>query len=389
MSPASSNHVTLTLFYATNRGHIGKDRFKPDSYGSNFSGDGQENLRFGKVTVNASRRLINKYLRKDADRQLHNGEALTKYFTKCAKDKSTRINAFKESAIEKGGGDDTPKLKENPVYGSVKFFEELQAKMMKKRGASSDVLIFIHGYNVSWHEAVGTALALNWMQNNTLDDTQCEVEVVLFSWPSDGSMMPFFAYSSDREDARGSGKSFGRGMLKLRDHLHKIKEGCGRNLHVLCHSMGNYVLEQSLSRLGTFENRQRWPRMFDQVFLCSADVNEDTLEDGKPLGDLHKLGNNVSVYFNRGDKALIISDITKGQPDRLGNSGAARPNRLHHKVQQVDCAPVAEGIIEHAYYLWGPVSRDIRQSIEGFGAADERRSRTVSRKYSNTWLMEK
>ena len=45
---------THTLFYATNRNHIGKDQWHPTSYGTKFSDDGVENLRFGKLTVNAA-----------------------------------------------------------------------------------------------------------------------------------------------------------------------------------------------------------------------------------------------------------------------------------------------------------------------------------------------
>ena len=43
--------ITLTLYYATNRNHLGQDRWKPDGYGSKFSQDGVENLRFGRLTL--------------------------------------------------------------------------------------------------------------------------------------------------------------------------------------------------------------------------------------------------------------------------------------------------------------------------------------------------
>ena len=40
---------TLTLYYGTNRGHLGSQRFSPTGYGPKFSGDGAENLRFGNL----------------------------------------------------------------------------------------------------------------------------------------------------------------------------------------------------------------------------------------------------------------------------------------------------------------------------------------------------
>ena len=45
--------ATLTLYYATNRNYEGEDRWHPDSYGTKFSDDGMENLRFGFVSVDA------------------------------------------------------------------------------------------------------------------------------------------------------------------------------------------------------------------------------------------------------------------------------------------------------------------------------------------------
>ncbi len=53
---------TLSLFYATNRGHEGNNRFRPGGYGAKFSGDGSENLRFGKRTIQADERKINEFL---------------------------------------------------------------------------------------------------------------------------------------------------------------------------------------------------------------------------------------------------------------------------------------------------------------------------------------
>ena len=58
-------------------------------------------------------------------------------------------------------------------------FADLKADMEK----SSDVLIYIHGFNVSWYDAVGSALALQHMLQNapTRDPTQ-SVLVVLFAY---------------------------------------------------------------------------------------------------------------------------------------------------------------------------------------------------------------
>jgi len=48
----------LKLFYATNRNHEGGDQWRPTGYGKKFSDSGIENLRFGKLTVEASENEI-------------------------------------------------------------------------------------------------------------------------------------------------------------------------------------------------------------------------------------------------------------------------------------------------------------------------------------------
>ena len=64
----------LTLYYATNRNHLGADRWQPTAYGSKFSDDGAENLRFGKVTLSADEKRIGEFLAKDVGFGAGDGE---------------------------------------------------------------------------------------------------------------------------------------------------------------------------------------------------------------------------------------------------------------------------------------------------------------------------
>ncbi len=379
------------IYYATNRAHKG-DRWRPDGYGTKFSADGMENLRFGRVTVQASASKIRSHLEDSVGYGTGDGETLATYFGKlCASGRYRRIRAFRENINTKK----TEKDQKPNAYGSRAMFAQIQKHML----ASRDVLIYIHGYNVSWNDAVGSALALQEQLNHRARAHAVQpLRVVLFSWPSDGSAMPFAAYKSDRSDARGSGMSVGRGLLKLRDFLMELRsisgetpggvELCERELHLLCHSMGNYVLQNALERLADFSAGSRMPRLFEQVFLCASDIDDDVLEPNGAMGRLHELGRSISVYFNRGDNALLGSDITKGNPDRLGSGGAARPSLVHSKIHQVDCSDVVGGFMEHSYYLNGDVNDDIQMSIAGLAQNDiQRLHRKRDPIANNTWLM--
>ena len=370
----------LQLYYATNRGHVGKNRWKPDTYGTKFSSDGMENLRFGSLTVDAAQKDIDKHLKKSTGDDTGEGNKLEKLFSDCAK-KTCKIDAFEEKLDRKKADAAQAKTR----FGSTRLYKELRNIMEN----SCDLLVYIHGFNVDWCSAVGSALALQCMLNRPgVAATDKEVKVVLFSWPSDGQAMPYVSYKSDRSEAHGSGGAFGRAMLKLRDHLHSLRRAhCDQSLHLLCHSMGNYVLQSAVTRMNDNTAGRTLPRIFDHIFMCAPDVDEDVLQTGGALDNLHELCNSVSVYHNRGDVAMHISDYTKGNPDRLGHNGASVPGMVHNKVQQVDCSPIVSGLVEHSYYQWGPVNTDIRCSIDGVAHDDASRRRVRRGVHDNTWIM--
>jgi len=379
----------LTLYYATNRNHEGRNRWRPDSYGKKFSNDGMENLRFGVVSVEADDKKIDKYLNADMkDCGEGDGVGLGGYLAGCAR--TARIEAYRET-ISPNVADVAQK---NAKLGSKAMFSDVMSDMEK----SSDVLIYIHGFNVSWLNAVGSALALQTMlQNAGMRDQGQNVLVILFTWPSDGLALPWVSYKSDRSEARGSGAAVGRAFLKARDFLaalrDRAKEGgkelCGQDLHLLCHSMGNYLLQSALARIFDFTPGNTLPRLFEHVFLCAPDVDDTALEPGQPLVRIDQIARNVTIYHNRGDKAMATSDYTKGNPERLGGSGAAHPALLHNKVHQVDCHPVVHDLVQHSYYLNGNVNADIRASIDGWEQDDPRRNRERNATLNNVWGMKK
>ncbi|MBS4051353.1 MAG: alpha/beta hydrolase, partial [Methylomonas sp.] len=292
------------LYYATNRKHKGS-RWQPEGYGKKFSDDGMENLRFGVLTVNADDKTVQKYLNAPLkDCGAGDGEKLAAYLAECAE--NAKIVAYEESIK----ADIAEQAQANTKLGSKAMFADLMQDMQN----SSDVLIYIHGFNVTWNDAVGSALALQLMLRNapTRDESQ-KLQVVLFSWPSDGLALPWVSYKSDRSEAAGSGAAVGRGFLKLRDFLadlrDKAKKGgtqlCGQDIHLLCHSMGNFLLQSALARIADFTPGNSLPRIFEHVFLCAPDVDDNALEPGQPLEKIDQIARSVSLYHNRQDTAMV------------------------------------------------------------------------------------
>lgn len=313
-----------TIYFATNRNPYNKA--KPTNFGKGFHKDALANLRFGKAEVTGKKIKITvaeEVLKKDADRKQKDG-------------KGSKL-------------------------GSQAVFTDVRSSMAKN---SRDTIIFIHGYNVSFKEAIEAAAGI---QRNfeTLNGTG--VDIVLFSWPSDGSMMPYIAYANDRQDAKASGPAFARGFLKLADFLRGAtpQESCNQKIHLIAHSMGNYVLRHALQEM-IGQSRGRVPRLFDQIFLMAADEDDDALEHDHKLKQLPSIAKRVNVYFNNGDTGMAISDKTKGNPDRLGDDGPRLPRSVPGKVSLVDCSDIVDGVVEHSYYQDNSVViNDMKFVLEG------------------------
>lgn len=374
--------MDILIYYATNRKHEGDDRWAPAGYGTKFSDDGVENLRFGRVRLRADDAAVAKALKDSAAGGPGDGEALAGILSASAADPARIvIEPYREEADRTK----TDVAQPPQAFGSFGFFSDLKAFMVK----GGDTLTYIHGYNVSWTDAVGSAAALQLMLNRPAPKgvKRRPVSVILFTWPSDGKAIPWISYKSDRTEAQNSGFAVGRGFLKLRDFLLKTEDPCRGRLHLLCHSMGNYVLQCALDRLRAFTAGSAFPRVFDRIVLAAPDVDDNVLEPAMPMGDLHELGRSVSVYYNRGDVPLHGSDLTKGNPERLGTNGASRPSLVHTKVEQVDCSDVVDGFMEHSYYLSGLPNRDIQLNLAGVAPAAKARPRRRGDGPGSVWTI--
>ena len=304
--PHRGAHVER-IYFATNRNLIENRDGRPE-FGSRPNNQGAAALRFGVATT--------------ADDDIH-------------------LEVSPESLVPDASGLRLDYAKSK--LGSLQVFSEMRSQMTADH---TDTIIFVHGFNVTFREALSSALK---MQRNF---SSIPVNVALFSWPSDGSMAPWLAYASDRDDAKASGPALARAILELAKYLRRLTaaEACGRELHLVAHSMGNYVLRHAVQKMIS-EHGSHLPHVFEHIFLMAADEDDDTFEHAYKLRLLPNLATQVHVYFNRGDLSMHVSDRTKGNPPRLGADGVRVPGALPGKVNQIDCSDVVDGLLEHSYYL--------------------------------------
>ena len=332
----------VTVYFATNRNLTGSA--EEPHFGDTFSADGPHAVRFGWAEVS--------------------GDKL----------EELDINVCDEVLQTASAADQ--------VLGSRGLFDLVMHKMAKH---SRDTLIYIHGFGFSFEDAIrrSAALKLKYSAGNPIN-------VFAFTWPGDGKMIPFISYYSDRSDARNSGMAMARTFLFLKDFLGRMRLSdqafCDQRLHVLAHSMGNYALRHGLQGIRS-ELSDKIPRIFDNIILAAADEDDDAFEFDHKFRKLSMLARRVHIYFSPHDRALLISDKTKRNPDRLGSDGPRLIDDLPRKVVLIDCRDVdhAEGDIQiHQYYrLKREVVEDISAVLAGNAPEDidNREHNTATRTY--------
>lgn len=302
------------IFFATNRQP--NDPNQPTDFGPGFSSQDVDDLRFGQVIIPGGRDLVSCDISKFDFEQI-------------------QIETAQENL-----GDSSQLL------GSQAVFEHLRDNM---KNGHQDTLFFIHGFGFSFREAVFRAGQIkNYLGNR-------EMNVFVFSWPSEGKITPLFkAYHSDRVNAQASGIALARGMMKAVDYLQSISRQayCRQRIHVMAHSMGAYALRFALQYVRQYVG-DNLPTLFDQMILIAADEDEDALERDDKLRSLARLARHISVYYHNRDTALALSDFTKPNPVRLGASGPRDRRYVPQKFSLIDVSKVIDWRQDptgHQYY---------------------------------------
>jgi esterase/lipase superfamily enzyme len=289
----------MRIYFATNRNP--NDQNNPTDFGGHFSPNGLTDLRFGWADVS--------------------GKELNQYSLTVAPE-LLDVGMEKAKTNDLGG----------QILGSKTVFEAVRQEMSSRK---QDCVISIHGFNYTFREAIQRTAQLKQFYGGL------PMTYFLFTWPSDGSMLPFKAYASDRDDARASGVALGRGLQKLASFLHgtRPEDFCGQKVHLVAHSMGAYALRWALQGIKSSSGNSL-RRLLEQVILFAADEDADAFELEYKLQSLPDMARRVTVYHNPGDQALMVSDLTKGNPDRLGAGGPRNSRALPDKVSVVNCESV-------------------------------------------------
>ncbi|WP_425324739.1 alpha/beta hydrolase [Leptospira brenneri] len=223
-----------------------------------------------------------------------------------------------------------------------------------KSSASNEVLVFVHGFNVNFDEAVLRAGQIKY-------DLKFPGEVVVYSWPAGadsgifGQVMVKSTYDLNFTEAKINREPFAKFLTDI--------TGLGKKIHLVVHSMGHQVVLPSVANLA----KQGKSKFLSELILNAPDFDKNEFE--LILSDLTKSSERVTLYCSPGDNALVASQKVNGAP-RAGMcfkySGVDVIN-----VNEVDDPVLGVGGLGHGYYSSRPILTDIYQVL--LGVSVERR----------------
>jgi hypothetical protein len=145
------------------------------------------------------------------------------------------------------------------VFGSSAVFGKLRDLM---REEETDTVVLVRGFAADFETALKRAAEI---KVGCRFDAARPLNVFLFSWPSDGEMLPYLSYFRDRDDAEQSGKAIARAFPIFRRRMEaEIAAGriCDQRVHLLAHSMGNHALRHAIRPIRRYEDPSRLRRIF-------------------------------------------------------------------------------------------------------------------------------
>lgn len=170
------------------------------------------------------------------------------------------------------------------------------------------VLIFVHGFNNRYEEAVYRFAQI-------VHDSGADVAPVLFTWPSRASI---FDYNYDKEST-----NFSRTALEevLRQ---AVRDPAVGDVSIMAHSMGSWLAVEALRQMAVRDG-QVSPKIRN-VVLASPDLDVEVF--GQQWLELGSRRPHFTLFISRDDQALNLSRRIAGDVDRLGQiDPAAEPYR--------------------------------------------------------------
>lgn len=228
------------------------------------------------------------------------------------------------------------------------FFAHLRKGV--EQAPRKSVLVFIHGYNVSFADAIRRTAQLAY-------DASFAGVPFAYSWPSQGVVT---GYAGDQHNAQWSESHLAEVLLDIQ------QKSDIESLHIIAHGMGVRVLLGGLSQAID----KGLELKLENVILAAPDIDADLFSQ-QVLPKIQDHVGRFTIYVSAQDKAIAVAQQINGTP-RLGLGGEAAMELLRiRKVDLIDVSAADTSNIGHSYFgSASPVVSDLFQLLEGKNAEE-------------------
>lgn len=187
------------------------------------------------------------------------------------------------------------------LAGEKEFVRSLNARLATRPRGSRKVLLFIHGYNTMFAEAL-------YRFAQVVHDAKSPAVPVLFTWASRGELTQYVYDTNSATTARDD----------LERTIRLIFASDAEQVNILAHSMGNWVTVEALRQIKISGGLPQIGKLGNLV-LAAPDIDVDVFKSqmrrfGKPRKPFY-------IVLSKDDKALSASRFIAGGQERLGADG--------------------------------------------------------------------
>lgn len=191
----------------------------------------------------------------------------------------------------------------------------------------NDILIFIHGFNVTFASAIRRTAQISY-------DLKFKGVPMAYSWPSRGKESE---YMYDEASVQYT-------VPHLVAFFKTIIDGKGNaNIHIIGHSMGTRALTNALKEISFVYAGKH---VFKNIILAAPDIDKDVFRVGL-LPYIKKTTDKITLYASSDDAALKLSDTLHGG-ERIGQGGDEV--FVYDGVDTIDATGIDTSLLGHSYF---------------------------------------
>ena len=206
------------------------------------------------------------------------------------------------------------------------FFGELAARV--RASASRNAFLFMHGYNVTFEDAARRTAQISY-------DLGFDGAPVLYSWPSQGSLVGYTVDEANIEWSQTNLKEF------LVDFFARSE---AQQLYLIAHSMGNRAMARAVAAF--LAEHPGLKERLAEVILTAPDIDADVFRR-EIAPALAASGRPVTLYASSSDTALAASKKVHGSP-RAGEAGAKLV--VVKGIETIDATGMDTSLLGHSYF---------------------------------------